>query len=656
MGVQLRTSQVSVLKDTNNYYVIGRLATTEEVTNPVDDDYNSNIKFYVTPICQEAQCIEEVNDTTREIGGDKFIGFDTVIRNYLGSSRYISSRDKIAAIEELLKNKLILFRTKITINQEFNKKASGDYKHYLIYKNMSDVTIHDVGSGGLGQNYVRIPKINLRDRDFISKLQNKEYVEFGEYPNSLDAPLYVICNKYVYYFGNDAWNQHETKKTMWAYKGDMSKIKIWKISDIPDIIECSLSTQFIDEGVLDNLANGETVDYLNKVLEEAEPMVVGNINEVSSKEQQFIDGLCTYCINKGLAYNKQDIINLHISIKTNIITVISGMTGTGKSQLAWAYGKMLDASLENQNLIFIPITPAYMEPGDILGYYNPTVGMFVPADTGLVDFLVRAEKDSDRPYIIIFDEMNLSQVEHWFAPFLSLLEVDVEDRYLNIYSKNSRCINDEKYPYRIKIGNNIRIIGTINLDETVKEFSDRLLDRTNIIGLNKGRFIDLKGQSDENQRIAYEQFICSNIEEFNGWIKKGNAREVLTEEELMFFDELHDIIASSDVKKGISFRVLNSIAEYITNIPKQNSEEQMISREQALDMQIKQRIISKIKGSKKIVGQLLGEYLLDEDKIVDSRLLEFFNNERISGFGEFNATKDLIIQKSRELSLYGYTY
>ena len=124
----------------------------------------------------------------------------------------------------------------------------------------------------------------------------------------------------------------------------------------------------------------------------------------------------------------------------------------------------------------------------------------------------------------------------------------------------------------------------------------------------------------------------------------------------MFFDELHDIIASSDVKKGISFRVLNSIAEYITNIPKQNSEEQMISREQALDMQIKQRIISKIKGSKKIVGQLLGEYLLDEDKIVDSRLLEFFNNERISGFGEFNATKDLIIQKSRELSLYGYTY
>lgn len=82
----------------------------------------------------------------------------------------------------------------------------------------------------------------------------------------------------------------------------------------------------------------------------------------------------------------------------------------------------------------------------------------------------------------------------------------------------------------------------------------------------------------------------------------------------------------------------------------------MISREQALDMQIKQRIISKIKGSKKIVGQLLGEYLLDEDKIVDSRLLEFFNNERISGFGEFNATKDLIIQKSRELSLYGYTY
>ena len=96
---------------------------------------------------------------------------------------------------------------------------------------------------------------------------------------------------------------------------------------------------------------------------------------------------------------------------------------------------MLDTQEVNHTLLFMPVSPSFIEPDDVLGYLNPNNGLYIPADTGLVDFLINAQNNSDKMYMVIFDEMNLSQIEYWFSPFISVLEKDAD---CLLYT--SRCV------------------------------------------------------------------------------------------------------------------------------------------------------------------------------------------------------------------------
>ena len=75
--------------------------------------------------------------------------------------------------------------------------------------------------------------------------------------------------------------------------------------------------------------------------------------------------------------------------------------------------------------------------------------------------------------------MNMSHIEHWFTPFLSVLQLEKKNRMLNLYVGAQE--QENQIPSTIEIGENIIFVGTVNFDETTKELSDRLLDRTNLI-------------------------------------------------------------------------------------------------------------------------------------------------------------------------------
>ena len=146
------------------------------------------------------------------------------------------------------------------------------------------------------------------------------------------------------------------------------------------------------------------------------------INIDLKDEYSFLHNLKQYSIKHNLCYNSKDLVNFHISIKTNPLTIVAGMSGTGKTQLAKAYANVLGLK-EDENLLFLPIRPSYTEPEDIIGYFNASNCMYIPSETGLVDLLIHAENNSDEMHMVVFDEMNLSQIEYWFAPFMSLLEL-----------------------------------------------------------------------------------------------------------------------------------------------------------------------------------------------------------------------------------------
>lgn len=673
MAIKLTNAQANQLRN-SDVYMIGRLPTKSEIVSEEDEIQikdGRNVRFPIIALCKDTEVIEEINGLIPINNNNKsmYYGFDTNLEKYITSIyKYKVDKDKVELIRKIVSNKLIIFKTVINVKEDDvsnvvnNRIYKEGYRDYRVYKNVNIVDIVDNRKFDLENLFSRVIKINMNNRDFILKIMNQEYIEFSEYPTTFYSPKYIMCNDmlYLYEFVDNSWAKHENNPNMWSFVGDIKSIKVFGLSNenMP-FIEASQYTYFVEEQETKSLKNIlkmkdvlKNYDANKIVTEENDTILLDN----GSKQYNFLKGIDIFCKRKGLSYEFNDIINLHISVKTNFITIIAGMTGTGKSQLAWAYAKLIDASLENKNLLFMPISPNYLEPADIIGYYNSNLGIFSPADTGLVDFLVNASKQNDKQYIIIFDEMNLSQVEYWFAPFISLFEADENNRYLMLYSKNNRCLNEDKYPNKIKIGKNIRIIGTINLDETTKELSDRLLDRANMITLEKKKFSDLLTLDEQKICDTYEDKICRDFEEYKSWIVEANATNILKKNELVFFDKLHSIISKYDPRKGVSFRAVNSIASYIANIPKDLHNNLMISSSYAFDIQIKQRIISKIKGSNQVVGKLIGKYDFKEDIVIDSEIIDFLNEEENKEISDFKYTRDLIKNKAKELVLYGYTY
>lgn len=121
------------------------------------------------------------------------------------------------------------------------------------------------------------------------------------------------------------------------------------------------------------------------------------------------------------------------------------------------------------------------------------------------------------------------------------------------------------------------------------------------------------------------------------------------------FDELHNLINAADSQKGVSFRIVERIGNYINNIPINEDRELMLSRRVAIDIQVKQRILTKLKGTESQYGSLIGTMMPDNETPQNSALYEFFSSDTALEISNFEFTKQDIKRKAKELGIYGYT-
>ncbi|GAW90791.1 hypothetical protein FPS14_contig00118-0001 [Flavobacterium psychrophilum] len=99
---------------------------------------------------------------------------------------------------------------------------------------------------------------------------------------------------------------------------------------------------------------------------------------------------------------------------------------------------------------------------------------------------------------IILDEANLSPLEHYWSSFYNLTD---STGMLEVKLGHNETI---KFP------NNLRFIGTINYDHTTEELSPRVLDRINIIQLNKSEDINFSNISNskiKNIQLSFKRCI-----------------------------------------------------------------------------------------------------------------------------------------------------
>lgn len=238
---------------------------------------------------------------------------------------------------------------------------------------------------------------------------------------------------------------------------------------------------------------------------------------------------------KDLLYTRFQIFNFLTLLRTHDLIVLSGLSGSGKTQIVKAFAAAMGGVAK-----IIPVKPNWTSSEDLIGYYNPIQMSFLP--TPFTEAIVEARQNPTQLYFICLDEMNLARVEYYFADFLSKLEERGQEPEIELYARHQedlfvsefetllsliessiegievhswqdflnngiarqrfmeylgnadkesllqlhakmkrRLIDILKFPSTITIPDNVRFIGAINVDETTHYFSPKILDRIHVV-------------------------------------------------------------------------------------------------------------------------------------------------------------------------------
>lgn len=165
--------------------------------------------------------------------------------------------------------------------------------------------------------------------------------------------------------------------------------------------------------------------------------------------------------------------------------ILSGLSGTGKTQLALKYARAvhgLSTNTASDPLLFeCPVRPEWTDPTGLTGYYDVLTNRYV-VPTFLEAVLV-ATAHRDSPVFVILDEMNLARVEYYLSDILSAIEtggsLQLHSNGVPLEGTTGASVRAE-----IPLPSNLFIIGTINIDETTNPVSDKVLDRASVIDMS----------------------------------------------------------------------------------------------------------------------------------------------------------------------------
>ena len=265
---------------------------------------------------------------------------------------------------------------------------------------------------------------------------------------------------------------------------------------------------------------------------------------------------------EGMTISTDAIRRYHLSLKTRGFVVLSGISGTGKTWLGEAHARAVTAKC-----LLVPVAPNWTTNEDLLGYLNPVDNHY--HDTEFSVFLrdaaaeharATAAAQAPRPYHLILDEMNLARVEQYFAKFLSAME-------LRTRSDNATI---ELAPEdAVALTPNLKFVGTVNVDETTHGFADKVFDRSQLIELTISR----------DDVIAH--------------LGERPYARVLTQ-----VWEIFQRVAP------FAFRVLDEINAYVDEAVSMG-----IAWQTAIDEQLLQKVLTKVKGTDLALGSALQSFV-----------------------------------------------
>lgn len=205
------------------------------------------------------------------------------------------------------------------------------------------------------------------------------------------------------------------------------------------------------------------------------------------------------------------LVSLISAFFSGSLVLLNGPVGVGKTSIVKESAKLLGG-----NCKVIPVRPAWLDPADLLGFFDPIKEIFRPSP--FLNALKNAEDTPERLNLICLDELNLARIENYGADLLSTLEYSCpnyqnrkeirtkeglllysesietelwrEAKYLNEKSDRSHKEQQrleqlqsmlDSYRANFCLSSNIAILGTLNSDETTYDLSPKVIDRAYVI-------------------------------------------------------------------------------------------------------------------------------------------------------------------------------
>lgn len=292
------------------------------------------------------------------------------------------------------------------------------------------------------------------------------------------------------------------------------------------------------------------------------PKKTGNIDELT-----WLEGIGNACDNYGLHFPTRILKAFHTALKTaewSPLTVLAGVSGTGKSELPRLYSHF-------GGLLFEPLSvqPNWDSQESMLGFFNSIDNKFDAQP--VLRFLAQSQQKRTNDYpglndavcLILLDEMNLAHPELYFAEFLSKLELRRGMKRGEVPTLPVKVGAGMK-PYELPLGRNVLWTGTMNQDETTKSLSDKVIDRSIIIHFPRPTALKRRLELnvlDENNRSP-----LLHKEDFFKWLAKESK---FTDEQVKpykeFIEEMNRELGVAG--RAIGHRVWQSIEYYMANYP-----------------------------------------------------------------------------------------